>query len=62
MITATAQTKLAAAEPPIAGLMDKRFVWVPSYATDVRATLNRVRAEMAAGGHLVSTAKKGAAS
>lgn len=35
--------------PPIGGLMDKRFVYVPSNKTDVRATFERIRAEQAKG-------------
>jgi hypothetical protein len=34
---------------PIGGLMDKRFVYVPAAATNIRATFERIRAEQAAG-------------
>lgn len=30
---------------PIGGLMDKRFVYVPAAATDIRATFARIRSE-----------------
>jgi hypothetical protein len=33
------------APKPIGGLLDKRFVYVPAAATDIRATFARVRAE-----------------
>lgn len=37
---------VAAPEPkPIGGLMDKRFVYVPAAATNIRATFERVRAQ-----------------
>ena len=40
----------AAPKPaPIGGLMDKRFVYVPAAATNIRATFERIRAEQAAG-------------
>lgn len=29
---------------PVAGLMDRRFVYVPAAATDIRATFARVKA------------------
>lgn len=31
-------------EPPIGGLMDRRFVYVPAAATDIRETFKRARA------------------
>ena len=43
MKTARRLRPVAAPEPtPIGGLMDKRFVYVPAAATDIRRTFQRV--------------------
>lgn len=34
---------------PIGGLLDKRFVYVPAAATDIRQTFARIRAEQQQG-------------
>ena len=43
------RTPTTAPATPIGGLMDPRFVYVPAVKTDVRATIERVRREQAAG-------------
>lgn len=40
----SARTKVSAQTKPIGGLMDPRFVYVPSHKTDIRKTIERARA------------------
>lgn len=42
-------TRERAVPKPIGGLMDNRFVYVPACRTNVAATIERVRRELASG-------------
>lgn len=47
-MTKTTRRLRAVSKPepkPIGGLMDRRFVYVPAAATDIRTTFARIRAE-----------------